>query len=74
MKRAREMSSQLFVILYTLYIYPYAHLQLTRHIPNPFCEFPCSCFIYFQLIYKILNINILNVHGEIKAVMELEHF
>ena len=36
----RDMSPQVFVILYTLYIYPSAHKQLRRHIPNPFREFP----------------------------------
>ena len=34
-KRVREMSSQLFV---TLSIYPSAHEQLRRHLPNPFRE------------------------------------
>ena len=40
-ERVREMSSQLFVSLYTLSIYPSAHKQLRRHLPNPFREFPC---------------------------------
>ena len=44
-KRVREKLSQLFVSLYTLSIYYSAHPahpQLSRHLPNPFCEFPCS--------------------------------
>ena len=40
-KRVREMSSQLSVTLYTQSIYPSAHKQLRRHLPNPFREFPC---------------------------------
>ena len=36
-KKVREMSSQLFVTLFTLYIYPPEHKQLRRHLPNPFC-------------------------------------
>ena len=36
MKRVREISSQLFATLYTLDIYPSAHKQLRRHLPNPF--------------------------------------
>ena len=35
------MSFQLCVKQYTLYIYPSAHKQLRRHIPNTFCELPC---------------------------------
>ena len=34
-KRIREMSSQLSVTLYTLSIYPSAHKQLRRDLPNP---------------------------------------
>ena len=34
----REMSYQLFVTLYTLYIYPSAHKQLRWHLPSPFCD------------------------------------
>ena len=41
-KRVREMSSQLLVTLYSLSIYPSAHKQLRRHLPNPFCEFHWS--------------------------------
>ena len=41
-KRVREMSYQLFVTLYTLSIYPYAHQQLRRHRPKPFRECPCT--------------------------------
>ena len=41
-KRVREKSSQLFVALYTLSIYPSAHNQLRRHLPKPFREFPCT--------------------------------
>ena len=40
-KRVREMSSQLFVTLYALCIYPSTHKQLGRHLPKPFCKFPC---------------------------------
>ena len=46
-KRVREMSSNLFVLLYTPSIYPSAHKQLRRHIPNPFREFPCIACIFF---------------------------
>ena len=38
-ERVREMSSQLF---FALYIYPSAHKQLTRHLPDPFRELPSS--------------------------------
>ena len=40
-KMVREMSSQLFVIPNKLSIYPSAHKQLRRHLPNPLREFPC---------------------------------
>ena len=36
-----EMSSQLFVTLFTLSIYQSAHKQLKRNLPNPFREFSC---------------------------------
>ena len=43
MKRVREMSSQLFVTLYTLdLLYPSAHKQLRRHLLNPFRVFPST--------------------------------
>ena len=35
------MSSQLFIALFTLSIHPSAHKQLSRHLSNPFREFPC---------------------------------
>ena len=38
----REMSSRLFVTLYTLSINPSTHKQLRRHLPNPIREFPFS--------------------------------
>ena len=43
-KRVQEMSSWLFVTLYTLYvsIYPSANKQLRRHLPNPFHKIPSS--------------------------------
>ena len=44
MKRVREMSSQLFVTIYALFIYPSAHKQLRQHHPNPFREFSCMPF------------------------------
>ena len=37
-KKVREMSSQLFVTLYTLSIYTSAQKQLSRHLPNLFRE------------------------------------
>ena len=40
-KRVWEVSSLLCVTLYTLSIYPSANKQLRRHLPNPFCKFPC---------------------------------
>ena len=40
-RRVRKMSSQLFVTLYTLSIYPSTQRQLRRHLPNPSREFPC---------------------------------
>ena len=42
MKRVRDMSSHLFVTLYTLSTYPSAHKELRRHLQNPFRKFPCS--------------------------------
>ena len=46
-KRVRETSFQLFVPLYTLPNYPFAHKQLRRHLPNPFREFPCIIMLQF---------------------------
>ena len=40
--RVREMEFQLFVTIYTLSIYPCAHKQLRRRLPNPSREFPCK--------------------------------
>ena len=37
MKRVWEMLSQLFVMIYTLSIYPSEHKQLRQHLPNLFC-------------------------------------
>ena len=45
MKRVWEMSSQLFVTLYTLSIYPSAHKQLRWRLPTTFQEFPCKLSI-----------------------------
>ena len=42
LKGFREMLSQQLHYMYTLYIYPSAHNQLRRHLPNPFLDFPCS--------------------------------
>ena len=44
-KKVREMSSPLFVTLYTLSIYPFAHKQLIRHR-----EFPCTFRLYFIML------------------------
>ena len=45
-ERAREISSELCVTLYVhicaLSSYTSTHKQLTRHLPNPFREFPCN--------------------------------
>ena len=46
-----EMSSQLFVTLYTLSIYPSSQKQLSRHLPNPSPEFPCI-MKWFQVWWK----------------------
>ena len=35
---------------YTLSIYPSAHIQLRRHLPNPFREFPCS-IVHCQVLH-----------------------
>ena len=37
--------SQVFVTLYTLSIYPSAHKELRRHLPNLFREFPCMYIV-----------------------------
>ena len=47
------MSSQLFVTLYTLYIYPSAHKQLIQHLPIPFREFPCMTVLEIEGIIFI---------------------
>ena len=54
-KRVREMSSQMFVTLYTLSIYPSAHKQLRRHLPNLFREFPCSSISDEQCLYTVIS-------------------
>ena len=45
-KRVRDMSSYLFVTLYTLFIYPSAHKQLRRHLSNPFRKVPCTILVH----------------------------
>ena len=53
-KRVREMSSQLFVTLYTLSIYPFAHKQLRRHLPNPFREFRGKYILWkLKVVYRV---------------------
>ena len=51
------MSSQLFVTLYTLYIFPSAHNHLSRRHLNPFGEFPCiykfSKWLDFLIIRRL---------------------
>ena len=49
----REMSSQLFVILYTQYIYQSTHKQLRRHLPNPFANSPVCKVLRIMLRPKI---------------------
>ena len=50
-KGYREMSSRLFVTLYTLSIYLSAHKQLRQYLPNPLHEFPCIWTIENSLIF-----------------------
>ena len=54
-KRVREMSSQLFVTLYTISIYP--SKQLRRHLLNNFREFPCI-FLSISIIYMFMYVHI----------------
>ena len=44
-KRVREMSSQLCITLYTLSIYHSVQKQLSRHLLNPFREFPLVYYL-----------------------------
>ena len=63
-KRVLEMSSQLFVTLYTPSIHPSAHKQLRRHLPNPFCEFP----------FIIKLISLISVQIEYKSSVQLHRY
>ena len=42
---------QLFVTLYTLFIYPSVRKQLRRHLPNSFRKFPCM-YIFNKYIFS----------------------
>ena len=40
-----RLSCLLHYIHYLVSIYPFAHKQLRRHLPNPFREFPCTYIV-----------------------------